>query len=107
LQKNIQVLMVMPPSQFTEAVKNVPEIALYALDCLRDEPDFKTQICNFLTFWRNYEPITTGDTLKSLGIPPGPRYASILTELKHARLDGKINNKTQEQEYLDQLIQNL
>ncbi len=106
LQKNTQKLESMPPSQFTEKVHALPEIALYAMDCLHEGKNLKQQIQNYLKSWRGLEPFTTGETLKTLGVPPGPRYAAILKELKAARLDGRISTQNQEQEYLDQLIQN-
>ncbi len=106
LQKNIQKLESMPPSLFTEKVHALPEISLYALDCMHEEKSIKQQIQNYLTTWRGLEPFTTGETLKTMGVPPGPRYAAILKELKHARLDGRISTQSQEQAFLDQLIQN-
>lgn len=107
LHNNSLELEVMPASQFTEKVHNMPEIALFALDCLHEESGLKAQILSYLSTWRSLEPFTTGETLKTMGIPPGPRYAAILNELKRARLDGKISTHTQEQTYLDQLIQDL
>lgn len=107
LNKNYQALQIMTPSEFTAIMQNTPEIALYALDCLHEESTLKTQIFTYLKLWRSLEPFSTGETLKSMGIPPGPRYASILKELKHARLDGRFSTQDQEQAYLDQLIQNL
>ncbi|MDO9122060.1 MAG: hypothetical protein Q7U31_09765, partial [Anaerolineaceae bacterium] len=107
LVKNIDDLGSMPPSQFTESVQNLPEIALYTLDCLQENQLIKQQIHNYLTTWRGVEPFTTGETLKAKGIPPGPRYTAILKELKHAKLDGKISSQQQELIYLDQLIQEL
>ena len=97
----------MTPSQFTEKVQKLPEIALYTLDCLQENHLIKQQIHNYLTIWRGLEPFTSGETLKAKGIPPGPSYAAILKELKHARLDGKISTEPQELQYLDQLIQDL
>jgi len=35
-----------------------------------------------------------------MGIPPGPRYAQFLSELKSAKLDGKITTEAQELELL-------
>lgn len=96
----------MKPSQFTEEVQKLPEISLYALNCLHEGKTLKQQIQNYLKNWRALEPFTTGEDLKAKGIPPGPRYASILKELKRARLDDKISSQSQELEFLDQLIQN-
>ncbi|MHB8088067.1 MAG: hypothetical protein ACYDH2_07420, partial [Anaerolineaceae bacterium] len=83
------------------------EIALYTLDCLHENQIIKQQIQNYLTIWRELESFTTGETLKAKGIPPGPRYAAILKELKNAKLDGKISSQQQEFEYLDQLLLDL
>ncbi len=105
LQKNSHALESMTASQFTEAVQNLPEISLFVLDCLHEGKALKQQIQNYLMVWRGLEPFTTGETLKTMGIPPSPRYAAILKELKRARLDGKITTQSQELEYLDQLIQ--
>ena len=107
LQTKSQQLESMPPSQFTDTVQNLPEIALYTLDCLHENQIIKQQIQNYLTIWRELEPFTTGETLKAKGIPPGPRYAAILKELKNAKLDGKISSQQQEFEYLDQLLLDL
>jgi tRNA nucleotidyltransferase (CCA-adding enzyme) len=38
----------------------------------------------------------SGDDLKKLGIPPGPRYKKILAELLDAKLDGLVRNREEE-----------
>ena len=37
-------------------------------------------------------------------IPPGPRYKEALTNLRAARLDGKIKNDKEEEELLNTLL---
>ena len=58
----------------------------------------------FATHWRWIEPFTTGDTLKKLGLEPGPVYKSILSDLKSAWLNGKIKDRDDEEEMLKSLI---
>jgi len=56
----------------------------------RKEPA-KKYISLYLTRLREIRIMITGDTLKELGLPPGPRYKKILTGLLDAKLDGKID----------------
>lgn len=107
LFNHIQLLEDMKPSQFTEEVLKIPEISLFVLYCSLEGTNLKQQIQNYLNTWRSLEPFTTGEDLKNKGIPPGPRYASILKELKAGRLDGIYTTRSQELEYLNHLLQTL
>jgi len=105
LRSEVKILLDLPPSQFTEKMDNIPEIALYAFVCLTEVNEINQKIITYLTKWRELEPTVNGETLKLMGIPPGPRYAEILNELKHAWLDGRIIDENQEKLYLEQLVQ--
>jgi tRNA nucleotidyltransferase (CCA-adding enzyme) len=61
----------------------------------------------YLTQWRYVKTVTTGDHLKQLGVPPGPRYKLILQHLLDARLDGHIRSDQDEAAYLRDLIDKL
>jgi tRNA nucleotidyltransferase (CCA-adding enzyme) len=58
----------------------------------------------FSLHWKNIQPETDGDELRSLGIPPGPAYHTILNTLRGAWLDGKINTTAEENGLLQDLI---
>ncbi len=60
----------------------------------------KKYISLYLTHLRNVKVTLTGDDLKALGIPPGPKYRKILAELLDARLDGIIRSHEDEIEYV-------
>ena len=47
---------------------------------------------------------TTGDTLKALGLRPGPAYQKILKHLRAALLDGEIYTREEEKALLQSLI---
>lgn len=94
-----------PVSRFTEIVSKVPNGVIYAWARIAQNPALDARIQTYLTTWRKIEPHTDGEILKKLGVPPGPQYASILRELRAARLDGIINNDEQEEEYLQTLLQ--
>lgn len=54
--------------------------------------------------WRDVQPITDGDTLRDVGLAPGPAYSTILKRLRAAWLDDEIHNSEQEQELLAVLL---
>jgi tRNA nucleotidyltransferase (CCA-adding enzyme) len=60
----------------------------------------KKYISLYLTHLRNVKVALTGDDLKRLGIPPGPKYRNILAELLDAKLDGIVKNRDDEIEFV-------
>lgn len=54
--------------------------------------------------WLAVQPVTTGRTLRELGVPPGPRYREILGDLRAAWLDGKVSTAEEEALLLKRLI---
>ncbi len=97
-------LVEMPPSEFSENLKGAADYLLYSLWCLSDTPTLQEKLVKYLTHWRSMEPLTSGEELKAMGIPPGPRYAEILKELKTAKLDGIIKDEAQEKVLLERLL---
>jgi tRNA nucleotidyltransferase (CCA-adding enzyme) len=55
--------------------------------------------------WRWVRPVTTGDDLRALGLPPGPAYGRILDRLRCAWLDEEIHSYAEEQSLLATLIE--
>jgi len=55
--------------------------------------------------WRWVRPVTTGDDLRALGLPPGPAYGRILDRLRSAWLDEEIHSYAEEQRLLATLIE--
>lgn len=53
-------------------------------------------LARYLDTWRHVRPLLTGDDLRALGIPPGPRYRTILATLRDARLDGRVQSRADE-----------
>ncbi len=60
----------------------------------------KKYISLYLTHLRNVKVTLTGDDLKLLGIPPGPKYRRILRELLDAKLDGLVSSHDEEIEFV-------
>jgi tRNA nucleotidyltransferase (CCA-adding enzyme) len=54
----------------------------------------------YLNVLRHVKPALGGEDLKRLGVARGPKIKEILQQLREARLDGKINNKKEEEEWV-------
>lgn len=94
------------PSQCATLLDSMSTIALQAILIAEPRSKASKNITNYLNDWMFVKPMTTGDSLKRLGVPPGPKYQKILQQLKAARLDGEVLSDVDEKEYLDKLVRN-
>ena len=53
---------------------------------------------------RHVNPVLSGEDLKKLGVPQGPKIKEILQLLREARLDGKVDSKEEEEGMVRGLI---
>lgn len=88
------------PSAWVQRLAEIPPAAIYAAYISSREPALR----RYAAEWRHIRPTADGETLKALGLPPGPRYAQILTALRAAWLDGEVGSKEQESNLLQRLI---
>lgn len=100
LKKDLHSLKKISPSQWTFRLEKNPLIAVYAIWLVSNE----TALKEFLVKWRHIKSGITGDDLKVRGIPTGPRYKEILSQLRAARLDGTIKNNKEEEDLLNTLL---
>ena len=100
-----RLLQDLRPSQVVALLQPIQEIALLAFLQIMKNETLHQLIKKFWTRWRHIQPTITGNTLKELGLPPGPRYKIILDSLRIAWLDGNIQNPEDEQRYLKQLLE--
>jgi tRNA nucleotidyltransferase (CCA-adding enzyme) len=100
LKNELSKLAGSKPSIWTARLDKVPLMAIYALWLATNE----TALKEFLVKWRKINPKTTGDDLKALRIPPGPRYKEILSHLRTALLDGEVHNEKEEKDLLNTLL---
>jgi len=85
------------PSDIYRTLLGYSADALAAYAIAVDDPRVCERIEAYRAQWQNVAPELTGEDLKRMGIPPGPRYREILTQLRNARLDGAVSNREQEQ----------
>lgn len=93
-----------PVSQIVELLDDVPPLILYAFTNLETEEGTRQVIFRYLQEWRYLQPQTTGDTLRGMGIPPGPEYKRILGTLRAAWVDGTVKSADEEQALLRRLL---
>jgi tRNA nucleotidyltransferase (CCA-adding enzyme) len=100
LKKSLPFLVNSKPSIWTFALEKLPLLSIYAVYLVSGE----NPLLDYLSLWRHVKAHTTGDELKTRGIPPGPRYKEILFQLRAAWLDGNVKNDKEEKELLNTLL---
>ena len=95
------------PSKIVRRLEKTSAAVLYAIYLAAPQKSWKELILQFQTTWKKVKPITSGDTLKNMGIPPGPAYHSILSSLRAAWLDEEIKSAEEEDALLKKLLKNI
>jgi tRNA nucleotidyltransferase (CCA-adding enzyme) len=100
LRSDLPGLRGQPASAWVRRLEDVPLAAVYAVFLASRSPDLE----QYALRWRHVHPRTTGETLKALGLPPGPAYQRILWHLRAAWLDGAVTSAEQETALLHELL---
>ena len=72
------------------------EMLLY-LSARASSENIRRFVSLYLTKLRDVVPLCTGNDLLKLGLEPGPLFKRIKNRLLQARLDGEVNNKSEEE----------
>jgi tRNA nucleotidyltransferase (CCA-adding enzyme) len=86
----------LPPSRIYDLLLPLDAEAILLLMSKASQEKAKKYISLYLTRLRDVKVTLTGNDLKEMGIPPGPRYKKILEELLNAKLDGLVKNREEE-----------
>jgi tRNA nucleotidyltransferase (CCA-adding enzyme) len=92
------------PSQCVERLESYPIAAVEAVGYAAKDPRVKECFDEYISKWRYIKPHTSGESLKALGVEPGPRYAVILRCLRNAWLDGEVKTEEEEKTLLKTLL---
>ncbi len=90
----------LPPSRVFDLLAPLHTEAILLVMAKARQDTAKKYISLYLMHLRNVKVTITGDDLKTLGIPPGPRYRKLLAELLDAKLDGEVRNREEEIEFV-------
>jgi tRNA nucleotidyltransferase (CCA-adding enzyme) len=94
------------PSEWVTCLDAEPEAALVATWlALEDQAAAQEIVEKYLSEWRWVQPVVDGDSLRDLGLPPGPSYRGILGALRTGWLDGEIRSQEDEQQALEALLE--
>ncbi|MBD3286798.1 hypothetical protein GF359_09260 [candidate division WOR-3 bacterium] len=89
------------PSSITRFLSGFDKRGLKIITDIRDSRECE----KIMKYRKKYSKVrihTTGEDLKKMGIPQGPLYRRILDDLVAAKLDGLIENRDQELEFIKQ-----
>lgn len=88
------------PSRVVELLERFDDAALAVFAVATDSPQASGYVDHFRGDWRSVQAELTGNDLKAIGLPPGPRYREILRALRALRLDGKIASRAEEEYFV-------
>jgi tRNA nucleotidyltransferase (CCA-adding enzyme) len=93
------------PSQVVALLERATPVTWLAL-WLLGEPQVRQHLEAHTSQWCKIYPRTNGDTLRQMGLPPGPLYSRVLRALRNAWLDGEVNTAEEETALLRSLLEN-
>ncbi|MCC7359190.1 MAG: CCA tRNA nucleotidyltransferase [Anaerolineales bacterium] len=82
------------PSQVVAMLDRLPPAGVAAAYALH--PAQRPLLHRYLSEWRFVRADLTGDDLLALGLPAGPRFKTLLWQLRAGRLDGTLSSRTAE-----------
>lgn len=100
LAADLPALAGKPASAWVARLDGLPLPSIYAVYLASGNDALQT----YAAAWRHVQAETTGETLKALGLPPGPAYKRILWQLRAARLDGVVSAAEDERKLLHQIL---
>jgi tRNA nucleotidyltransferase (CCA-adding enzyme) len=94
------------PSEVVFALRFYLPRSLLVVRAASDDERTNTLLDRYVGEWMGVKTAVTGDTLRDMGLKPGPEFAIILDHLLAARLDGKVVDEAGESALLDEMLSN-
>ena len=88
------------PSRVVELLERFDDAALAVFAIASDSAQASSYVDRYRAEWRAVQAQLTGNDLKALGLPPGPRYKEILSSLRAQKLDGEIATREEEENFV-------
>jgi tRNA nucleotidyltransferase (CCA-adding enzyme) len=107
LWNNRKELYTALPSRIVEIFDDVDRIALFTTYIAIDDDSYKAKVMKYISEWQTISPTITGRNLRSMGIPPGPDYRTILKSLRDGWLNGEINSVAEETAVLKNIMEKI
>jgi tRNA nucleotidyltransferase (CCA-adding enzyme) len=84
------------PSRAVEVLDKVSPVDIALFRVTDGDPQIAEVLQRYITEWRAIRAELNGNDLQTSGLPRGPLYSKILTQLRAARLDGVITTREEE-----------
>jgi tRNA nucleotidyltransferase (CCA-adding enzyme) len=88
------------PSEIYWLLQERSHESLIYLIAMARKKTAKKAVSHFVTHLRYYKTHIKGEDLKQMGYKSGPIFKTILTHLLEAKLDGEVENKADEVEFI-------
>ncbi len=92
------------PSEQSALLSHFSPLALCLGYTFERDPAKRAAMLREHVEWRHTRPVCNGETLRALGLPPGPRYGVLLQRLRAAWLDGEVRSAEEEHALLQRLL---
>ncbi len=93
-----------PPSRAYDLLSPTNAEARYVFVVATDSPAASEKAERYEREWQYVRTEITGDDLKAMGLKPGPIFRDLLRSLLHARLDGLVRTREDEEALLRRLL---
>ncbi len=106
LQENCDLLREphLRPSRAVAMLDKAPLVAVALFRVTALDPLSADVLRRYVTQWRTVHAELRGEDLQAMGLPRGPLYSKILTQLRAARLDGQIATRDEEIALIQKLL---
>ncbi len=104
LQADLAELSKLKPSQVYHRLIGLPKLVIFAVYFDHQGSEEAPCLAAFVKDFAKVQPNITGLDLRERGLQPSPRYAEIITILRDGWLDGRIQNRAEEEEVLKELL---
>lgn len=88
------------PSEIVTLLEPYALHVLAVLWLVTDDGEVRGKLEQYADAWYKVKPHIDGNDLKQIGLEPGPRFRTILTALKGAKLDGEVTTREEEINYV-------
>ncbi|MEK6256026.1 MAG: CBS domain-containing protein [Chloroflexota bacterium] len=92
------------PGEIEMRVSQIPALAIFGVHLINKGNKLDAVLVDYAEKWRTVRTHISGSDLLSLGVKPGPDYKRILSNIRMAKIDGKISTEADERKLLGSLI---
>jgi tRNA nucleotidyltransferase (CCA-adding enzyme) len=91
-------------AEWTKVLDDLPRLSLLAISFILPDGEASEAIKEYIEVWQFVQAKTSAADLAARGIPPGPAYRQIISDLRAMRLNRQIQTDTEETAALDKLL---